>query len=86
MERMDRTGERETKMAANRVEIIARATVKMVAEPVEYGIESYRVKGASRYAIVYRNGGTAWKRSSSWESRSAAYDHLLTWARGAERV
>jgi hypothetical protein len=70
----------------NRVEIIARATVKMVAEPVEYGIENYRAKGALRYAVVYRNGGAAWKRSSSWDSRSAAYAHLLTWAKGAERV
>jgi len=70
----------------NRIEIIARATFKMVAEPVEYGIESYRCKGTPRYAIVYRSGNAPWKRSSSWDSRGAACDHLLTWVKGAERV
>ena len=70
----------------NRVEIVARATVKMVAEPVEYGIETYRRKGEPRYAIVRRCGSGPWVRSSTWASRDAAHNDLRTWLKGAERV
>jgi hypothetical protein len=70
----------------NRIEIIARATARMVADPVEYGIEAYRHKGQPRYAIVYRVGNTAWKRTSSWASRAEAYGDLVAGLKGAQRV